>query len=93
MTVVDFCFRIFFDDFELFDFSETGYWARCVGKSFGSSEGVREGLLGHPGGVQEASWGVLGHSGRVRGASWEGLGRSWGDLAAIFKAVLFGSIF
>ena len=45
--------------------------------------------MGHPGGVQEASWGVLGLSGGVRGASWEGLGRSWGDLGATFKAVRF----
>ena len=43
-----------------------------------------EGFLGHPGGVQEASWEVLGLSGEVRGASWEGLGRSWGDLGATF---------
>ena len=86
-TVDDRCrlfFRLFFDDFEFFDFSEKGYWARCFGKSFGSSEGVREGFLGHPGGVQEASWEVLGLSGEVRGASWEGLGRSWGDLGATF---------
>ena len=91
-TVDDRCrlfFRHFFDDFEFLDFSEKGYWARCFGKSFGSSEGVREGFLGHPGGVQEASWGVLGLSGGVRGASWEGLGRSWGDLGATFKAVRF----
>ena len=76
-TVDDRCrlfFRLFFDDFEFLDFSEKGYWARCFGKRFGSSEGVREGFLGHPGGVQEASWGVLGLSGGVLGASWEGLG-------------------
>ncbi len=85
MTVVDF----FFDEFEVFDFSEKGYWARCFGKRFGSSGGVREGFLEHPRGVQEASWGVLGLSGGVRGASWEGLGRSWGDLGATFKAVRF----
>ena len=91
-TVDDRCrlfFLLFFDDFEFFDFSEKGYWARCFGKRFGSSGGVREGFLGHPGGVQEASWGVLGLSGGVRGASWEGLGRSWGDLGATFKAVRF----
>ena len=84
MTVVDFFFRLFFDDFEFFDSSEKDYWARCFGKSFGSSEEIREGFLGHPGGVQEASWEVLGLSGEVRGASWEGLGRSWGDLGATF---------
>ena len=69
--------------------SEKGYWARCFGKRFGSSGGVREGFLGHPGAVQEASWGVLGLSGGVRGASWESLGRSWGDLGATSKAVRF----
>ena len=93
MTVVDLFFRSFFDEFEFFYFSEKGYWARCFGKSFGSSEGVREGFLGHPGGVQEASSGVLGLSGVVRGASWEGLGRSWGDLGATFKAVRFRIVF
>ena len=59
-----------FDDFNILDFSEKGYWARCFGKRFGSSEG----FLGHPEGVQEASWGVLGLSGGVPGASWDGLG-------------------
>ena len=91
-TVDDRCrlfFSTFFRRFRIFDFSEKGYWARCFGKRFGSSGGVREGFLGHPGGVQEASWGVLGLSGGVRGASWEGLGRSWGDLEATFKAVRF----
>ena len=82
-------FRHVFDEFGFIEFSEKGYRARCFGKSFGSSEEVREGFLGHPGGVQEASWGVLGLSGGVRGASWEGLGRSWGDLGATFKAVRF----
>ena len=43
-------------------------------KTFWVVRGVREGFLGHPGGVQEASWGVLGLSGGVLGASWEGLG-------------------
>ena len=85
MTVVD----LFFDDFEFFVFSEKGYWARCFGKRVGSSGGVREGFLGHPGRVQEASYVVLGLSGGVRGASWEGLGRSWGVLGATFKAVRF----
>ena len=91
-----------------FYFSEKGYWARCFGKGFGSSGGVRVGFLGHPEGVQEASWGVLGLSGVVReaswgrpggvqGASWDGLGRSWGALGAILERPLaqsgFGSIF
>ena len=49
--------------------------------------------MGHPGGVQEASWGVLGLSGGVRGASWEGLGRSWGDLGATLEAVRFRIVF
>ena len=79
-----FFFRHVFDEFGFIEFSEKGYRARCFGKSFGSSEEVREGFLGHPGGVQEASWEVLGLSGEVRGASWEGLGRSWGDLGATF---------
>ena len=47
MTVVDFFIDIFFNDFEFLDFSEKGYWARCFGKSFGSS-----------GGIREASWGI-----------------------------------
>ena len=91
-TVDDRCrlfFSSFFDEFEFFDFSEKGYWARSFGKRFGSSGGVREGIWGRPGGVREASWGVLRLSGGVRGASWEGLGRSWGDLGATFKAVQF----
>ena len=51
-----FFFRHVFDEFGFIEFSEKGYRARCFGKSFGSSEEVREGFLGHPGGVQEASW-------------------------------------
>ena len=74
MTVVGCCFRHFFDDFDFFDFSEKGHWARCFGKDLGSSGGVRQGIWGRPGGVQEPSWGVMGLSGGVRGASWEGLG-------------------
>ena len=74
MTVVDFFSDFFFDEFDFVYFSEKRYWARCFGKRFGSSGGVREGFLGHPGGVQEASWEVLGLSGGVRGASWESLG-------------------
>ena len=93
VTTVDDRCRLFFNDFEFFDFSEKSYWARCFGKSFGSSEEVREGFLGHPGGVQEASWGVLGLSGGVRGACWEGLGRSWGDLGATLEAVRFRIVF
>jgi hypothetical protein len=93
MTVVDLFFRLFFDEFEFFYFSEKGYWARCFGKSFGAAVGVRAGFWGHRGGVQEASSGVLGLSGVVRGASWEGLGRSWGDLGATFKAVRFRIVF
>ena len=88
-----FFFRHVFDEFGFIEFSEKGYRARCFGKSFGSSEEVREGFLGHPGGVQEASWGVLGLSGGVRGASWEGLGRSWGDLGATLEAVQFRIVF
>ena len=62
-------------------------------KTFWVIRGFREGFLGHPGGVQEASWGVLGLSGGVRGASWEGLGRSWGDLGAILTRHLGESNF
>ena len=64
----------FFDEFEFFDFSEKGYWARCFGKRFGSSEGFREGFLGHPAEVQEASWGVLGGSGGRLGSVLGALG-------------------
>ena len=95
-TVDDRCrlfFRHFFDDFDFLDFSEKGHWARCFGKHLGSSEGVREGIWGRPGGVREASWGVLGLSGGLRGASWEGLGRSWGDLGATLEAVRFRVVF
>ena len=61
MTVVDlFFFRHVFDDFDFFDFSEKGYWARGFGKHFGSTRGVREGILGAPGGSG-------GHLGRVLG--------------------------
>ena len=91
-TVDDRCrlfFRLFFDEFDFFDFSEKGHWARCFGKDLGSSGGVRQGIWGRPGGVREASWRVLGLSGGVRGASWEGLGRSWGDHGATFEAVRF----
>ena len=87
-TVDDRCRPLFFqhvfDDFDFFDFSEKRYWAKSLGKHFGSSGGIREGFLEHPGEVQEASWGVLRLSGEVWGASWEGLGRSWGDLGATF---------
>ena len=62
-------------------------------KTFWVVRGFREGFLGHPGGVQEASWGVLGLSGGVRGAFWEGLGRSWGDLGATLEAVRFRIVF
>ena len=89
-------FRHVFDDFEFFDFSEKGYWARCFGKRFGSSGGIRGaswGIRRGSGGVREASWGVLGHSGGLRGASWEGLGRSWGDLGATLEAVRFRIVF
>ena len=85
-----------FDDFQFFDVSEKGYWARCFGKSFGSSGGIREaswGIRRGPGRVREASWGVLGLSGGARGASWEGLGRSWGDLGATLEAVRFRIVF
>ena len=95
-TVDDRCrlfFRLFFDEFDFFDFSEKGHWARCFGKDLGSSGGVPEDFWGRPGGVQEASWGVLGLSAGIRGASWEGLGRSWGDLGATFKAVRFRIVF
>ena len=95
-TVDDHC-RLFFSTFfrrvRIFEFSEKGYWARCFGKRFGSSEGVRGGFLGIRGGSRRplgASWGC---PGGVRGASWERLGRSWGDLGATFKAVRFRIVF
>ena len=75
MAVVDFFFRLVFDEFEFVDFSEKGCWAGCFGKAFWAVRGGPEGYLG-------GSWGV-------RKASWEGLGRSWGDLGANFKAVRF----
>ena len=62
-------------------------------KTFWVVQGGPGGLLGHPRGVQEASWGVLGLSGGVRGASWEGLGRSWGDLGATLEADRFRIVF
>ena len=95
-TVDDRCrlfFRLVFDDFDFFDFSEKGYWARCFGKHFGSSGGFREAFLGHPRGSRRPLGGSWGSPGRVRGASWEGLGRSWGDLGATFKAVRFRIVF
>jgi len=76
-TVDDRCrlfFRLFFDDFEFLDFSEKCYWARCFGKRFGSSEGVRGGLLGIRGGSRRPLGGSWGGPGGVRGASWESLG-------------------
>ena len=96
-TVDDRCRPLFFqhvfDDFDFFDFSEKRYWAKSLGKHFGSSGGVREGFLEHPGEVQEASWGVL----RLSGASGGSLGRVLGALGAIlerpFEQFNFGSIF
>ena len=89
MTIADFCFSIFFQQFQCFsNFCEK----QIIGpeaseKHFGSSGKVREGIWGRPGEVREASREVLGLSGGVRGASWEGLWRSWGDLGATFGAV------
>ena len=74
-----------FDDFDFFEFLETGYWMRCFGNIL-VHLGDPGGHLGVPGG---GPGGVLELSGGVRGASWEGLGRSWGDLGATFKAVRF----
>ena len=84
MTTADFFFDTFstISKFSIFPKKVVGRDASE--KHFGSSGGFWEGFLGHPGGVQEASWEVLGLSGGVRGASWEGLGRSWGDLGATF---------
>ena len=81
-----FCFRLFFDDFHFFYFSEKGYWARSFEKTFWVVRGGPGGHLGASGGDPG---GVLGGPGGVRGASWEGLGRSWGDLGATFTAVRY----
>ena len=82
MNIVDF-FSTSFDDFEFFNFSDKGCWARCFGKAFwghpGASRGVREGILGGPGGSG-------GHLGRVLGGLGAILGRS-------FELSDFGSIF
>jgi len=85
MTAVD---LFFFDMFSTIS-SFSIFPKKIIGpdaseKHFRLSEGVWEGIWGHPGEVREASWEVLGLSGGVRGASWEGLGRSWGDLGATF---------
>ena len=90
MTVVDLFFFDMFSTISTFSiFPKKVIGPDASEKHFRLSGGVREGILGHPGGVREASWEVLGLSGRLRGASWEGLGRSWGDLGATFKAVRF----
>ena len=84
MTVVDLFFRLFFDEFDFFYFSEKGYWARSFGKAFWV---VREGPGGHlgasggdPGGVLGSPGAVRGGPGGVLGGSWALLGRSWSDL-------------
>ena len=76
-TVDDRCrlfFSTFFRRFRIFRFFRKRLLGQMLRKTFWVVRGVREGFLGHPGGVQEASWGVLGLSGGVLGASWEGLG-------------------
>ena len=90
MTVVDFFFRLVFDEFEFYGFFRKN---RLLGKMLRKTFWIREGIWGCPGGVREASWGVLGLSGGVRGASWEGLGRSWGDLGATLEALRFRIVF
>ena len=96
-TVDDRCrplfFRHVFDDFDFFDFSEKGYWARCFGKSFGSSGGIREASWGIRRASEGGPGGLLGDPGALGGASWEGLGRSWGDLGATLEAVRFRIVF
>ena len=59
------------------------YWSRCFGR-------VREGILGHPAEIWEASWGVLGGPGGILGGSWAVLGRSWNDFlsSSIFDRFL-----
>ena len=97
MTTVDDRCRHFFrlfstsSSFSIFPKKVTGQYSSE--KVLGRPGGVREGFLGHSGGLQEGSWGAPGLSGGVRGASWEGLGRSWGDLGATFKAVRFQIVF
>ena len=96
-TVDDHCrffFQHFFDDFEFFDFSEKGYWARCFGKAFWVVRGGPGEHLGASGG---GPGGVLGGPGAVRGGSGGRLGRVLGALGAILGRSLrqsdFGSIF
>ena len=83
MTVVDFFFRLFFDDFEFSIFPK-----KVIGPD------ASENVLGRPGGSGRASWGIrggpgglLGGPGALRGGpggvlggSWALLGRSWSDL-------------
>ena len=84
-TVDDRCrplfFRHVFDDFDFFDFSEKGYWARGFGKHFGSSVGVREGILGHFWAVRRGRQGILGSPEGSGGH----LGRVLGGLGAILE--------
>ena len=92
-----FFFRHVFDEFGFIEFSEKGYRARCFGKSFGSSEEVREGFLGHPEGVRGGSGRPLGGSWGSPGRSGGHLGRVLGGLGAIlerlFEQFNFGLIF
>ena len=90
MTVVDFFFDFFFDDFEFFDFSEKGYWARCFGKAFWVVRGGPGGHLGVSGG---GPGGVLGGPGAVRGGPGGVLGGSWALFERPLKQSDFGSIF
>ena len=73
MTVVDFFFRLFFDDFEFFEF----FRKTLLGQK------LRKSILGRPGGSGRASGGVPGAPGSVPGASWDPLGGVLGRLGAL----------
>ena len=107
MTVVDFFFRLFFDDLEFFDFSDD----RCTKSSFGKKTGLifskfPKKCLG-PGASEKPfgpSRGVRRVPGRLLGGFWEGLGGSGGHLGAVlgclgailerlFEQSDFGAIF
>ena len=93
MTVVDFYFSTFFDEFEVFDFPK-----KVIGPD------ASEKVLGRPRRSGRASWGIRGGSRRPLGRSWGSPGRSEGHLGRVlgglgailerlFEQFNFGSIF
>ena len=97
MTVVDFFFDFFFDEFDFFDFSEKSHWPKCFGKMLGFPWMTVVDFcfrpffddfefLGRPGVSGRASWGLLGGPGGI-------LGGSWAVLERLFEQSDFGSIF